>query len=102
MPIYEYKCQDCDEQLEALQQVSEPPLTTCPECGGPLKKLLSAPAFQFKGSGWYVTDYAGKSGGGPSDKSSDASSEKGESGSKGSDAESGSKKKKKSKDEAAA
>jgi putative FmdB family regulatory protein len=101
VPIYEYKCQDCDEQLEALQQVSEPPLTTCPECGGSLKKLLSAPAFQFKGSGWYVTDYAGKSGGTSSEKGSDASGEKAESGSKSSDAKSDSKKKK-SKDEAAA
>lgn len=96
MPIYEYKCQDCEEQLEALQRVSEPPLTTCPECGGPLKKLLSAPAFQFKGSGWYVTDYAGKSGGASSEKGAD----KAESGSKGSDAKAGSKKK--SKKEAAA
>lgn len=65
MPIYEYQCQECSRRLEALQRVSEPPLTTCPECGGELKKLLSAPAFQFKGEGWYVTDYArkGKEGG---------------------------------------
>lgn len=63
MPLYEYKCEACGHHLEALQQVSEPPLTTCPECGGELKKLLSAPAFQFKGSGWYVTDYGGKSNG---------------------------------------
>ena len=60
MPIYEYECQKCGRNLEALQTVSEPPLTTCPDCKGELKKLLSAPAFQFKGSGWYVTDYAGK------------------------------------------
>ena len=58
MPIYEYQCQACDERLETIQAISDPPLTTCPECGGDLKKLLSAPAFQFKGSGWYVTDYA--------------------------------------------
>ena len=64
MPLYEYKCEACGHRLEALQQVSEPPLTKCPECGGELKKLLSAPAFQFKGSGWYVTDYGGKSNGG--------------------------------------
>lgn len=104
MPIYEYKCQDCEEQLEALQQVSEPPLTTCPECGGSLKKLVSAPAFQFKGSGWYVTDYAGKSGGASSEKGSDKGSDKGsetsESSAKGSDAKSDSEKK--SKKEAAA
>ena len=60
MPIYEYECHKCGRHLEALQTVSEPPLTTCPDCKGKLKKLLSAPAFQFKGSGWYVTDYAGK------------------------------------------
>jgi putative FmdB family regulatory protein len=68
MPIYEYQCQDCGQRTEALQRMSDPPLTTCPHCNGPLKKLISAPAFQFKGSGWYVTDYAkggsaGKEGG---------------------------------------
>lgn len=62
MPIYEYQCQKCEHRLEALQQLSEPPLTTCPECNGELRKLFSAPAFQFKGSGWYVTDYARKGG----------------------------------------
>ena len=60
MPLYEYECTKCGERLEALQKVGDPPLTTCPQCGGELKKRLSAPAFQFKGSGWYVTDYAGK------------------------------------------
>ncbi len=64
MPIYEYECQQCRRRLEAMQRISDPPLAECPECGGPLKKLISAPAFQFKGSGWYVTDYARKSGGG--------------------------------------
>lgn len=64
MPIYEYQCKECSRRLEALQRMSEPPLTTCPECGGELKKLLSAPAFQFKGEGWYVTDYARKKEGG--------------------------------------
>lgn len=68
MPIYEYQCQACDHRLEALQRLSEPPLTTCPECSGELRKLVSAPAFQFKGSGWYVTDYARK--GGKSDEGS--------------------------------
>lgn len=63
MPIYEYKCQGCEARLESIQSMSDPPLTTCPECGGELKKLLSAPAFQFKGSGWYVTDYARKGNG---------------------------------------
>lgn len=64
MPIYEYECQQCNHRSEELQRVSDPPLTTCPACGGPYKKLISAPAFQFKGSGWYVTDYARKQEGG--------------------------------------
>ena len=62
MPIYEYQCQDCGETSEELQRMSDPHLTECKSCGGVLKRLISSPAFQFKGSGWYVTDYA-KSGG---------------------------------------
>lgn len=62
MPLYEYLCESCGRRTEVLQRLDEPPLTTCSECGGPLRKLLSAPAFQFKGSGWYLTDYARKSG----------------------------------------
>lgn len=58
MPIYEYQCLECGKRIEAIQRMSDPPLATCPHCDGPLKKLISAPAFQFKGSGWYVTDYA--------------------------------------------
>ncbi len=83
MPLYEYKCEACGHQLEALQQVSEPPLTKCPECGGALKKLLSAPAFQFKGSGWYVTDYGGKSNGNRSESGSKEAGEKAASGESG-------------------
>jgi putative FmdB family regulatory protein len=60
MPIYEYECRRCGHRLEAMQRLSDPPLKRCPQCRGALKKLVSAPAFQFKGSGWYVTDYAGK------------------------------------------
>ncbi len=60
MPIYEYQCQSCSQRTEAIQRISDPPLETCDECGGALRKLLSAPAFQFKGTGWYVTDYARK------------------------------------------
>ena len=60
MPIYEYQCEDCERQIEVMQRVDEPPLAECPHCGGPVRKLISAPAFQFKGSGWYVTDYARK------------------------------------------
>jgi putative FmdB family regulatory protein len=58
MPIYEYECQNCKRRTEAIQRVGEKPLKICPHCGGALKKLASAPAIQFKGSGWYVTDYA--------------------------------------------
>ncbi len=63
MPLYEYSCPK-DGTFERMQKYSDPPLTTCPECGGPVEKLLSAPAIQFKGTGWYVTDYARKSSGG--------------------------------------
>jgi putative FmdB family regulatory protein len=64
MPIYEYLCTSCGKVTEALQRIADPPLTVCPHCQGTLRKQLSAPAFQFKGSGWYVTDYARKSGSG--------------------------------------
>lgn len=85
MPLYEYECQACGHRGEELQRFEDPPLTTCPACGGPYKKLISAPAFQFKGSGWYVTDYArkeakGKEAGG--EKGEGAKSEKGEKGEK--------------------
>ncbi|HUI83116.1 MAG TPA: FmdB family zinc ribbon protein [Candidatus Binatia bacterium] len=62
MPLYEYQCKQCHSLTERIQKFSDPPLTTCPHCGGELEQLLSAPAVQFKGSGWYVTDYARKSG----------------------------------------
>ena len=58
MPIYEYACGSCEHRFETIQRVSEAPLRDCPECGdGSLKKLLSAPVFRFKGSGWYETDF---------------------------------------------
>lgn len=57
MPIYEYKCEKCGEVFEKRQKFSDEPLTTHEVCGGPVHKLLTAPAFQFKGSGWYITDY---------------------------------------------
>lgn len=58
MPIYEYKCQACHEQLEALQKMADAPLLECPACGKPaLKKKVSAAAFRLKGSGWYETDF---------------------------------------------
>lgn len=93
MPIYEYLCQSCGRRSEELQKISDPPLTTCGECGGVLEKQISAPAFHLKGSGWYATDYAdkskssgkdgGNSGNGES-KSGDGKSEKKESDSKSS------------------
>ena len=58
MPIYEYGCEKCKRKTEAIQQVGEKRLRICPHCGGKLKKLASAPAIQFKGSGFYITDYA--------------------------------------------
>lgn len=63
MPLYEYLCPN-DGTFERMQKFSDPPLTACPTCGAPVEKLLSAPAIQFKGSGWYITDYARKSQGG--------------------------------------
>ena len=63
MPLYEYKCLKCGRRTEKIESVSGPHLKKCPHCGGKVESLISAPAIQFKGSGWYVTDYAGKSGG---------------------------------------
>ncbi len=61
MPIYEYECQSCGHVLDALQKISDDPLKHCPDCGEPsLKKLLSAPRFRLKGSGWYETDFKDK------------------------------------------
>jgi putative FmdB family regulatory protein len=62
MPLYEYECESCHNRFERIRKFSDPPIETCPVCGkGPVKKLLSSPAIQFKGSGWYITDYAKKS-----------------------------------------
>jgi len=60
MPIHEYQCKKCKAHTEVIQKLTDKPLTRCRKCGGRLEKLLSAPAIQFKGTGWYVTDYAGK------------------------------------------
>ena len=70
MPIYEYQCSRCRQVTEALQKFSDPALTDCPHCNGRLKKLMSLNSFHLKGSGWYVTDYAGKKSGGQQSKSS--------------------------------
>lgn len=60
MPLYEYACESCGHRFEAIQRFSDPPIEACPKCGAGVRKLVSSPAFQFKGSGWYVTDYARK------------------------------------------
>jgi putative FmdB family regulatory protein len=61
LPLYEYRCKDCGHQFEKIQSFSAPEEKECPVCHGPVEKLISASAIQFKGSGWYVNDYAGKS-----------------------------------------
>ena len=78
MPLYEYQCEACGKRFEIIQKFSDPPAETCRVCGnGPVQRLLSSPAIQFKGTGWYITDYSQKgkssgadtgSGGSPSDK----------------------------------
>jgi putative FmdB family regulatory protein len=65
MPLYEYKCESCGTVFEVRQKFADAPLTTHKECGGTVERLISASAFQFKGSGWYVTDYARKGTGSP-------------------------------------
>ena len=105
MPLYEYRCKGCGEVSEFLQRFDDPPKETCPKCKGQLERLLSAPAFHLKGSGWYKTDYAGgkeskkasdeggdakekssgdgkSSGGGKPEKAGDSKAEKSSSGSK--------------------
>ena len=108
MPLYEYKCLKCGRKTERIENVAGPYLKKCPHCGGKVEGLISAPAIQFKGSGWYVTDYAGKKPGSDSGKeeksateSKDASKDSGakesasrESSAKDSTKDSGSKEKK--------
>jgi putative FmdB family regulatory protein len=77
MPLYEYECLNCGKRTEVLQRFDDPPIAACPSCGGEVKKLISSPAFQFKGTGWYVTDYAGKKGPTDSKSKSEGKSEGG-------------------------
>jgi len=70
MPLYEYLCGSCGHRFERIRKFSDAPLTECPSCGGVVEKLFSSPAIQFKGSGWYITDYA-KSGAGKDPKGTD-------------------------------
>lgn len=60
MPIYEYKCKNCKSNFEKMQKITDDPLRVCESCGGELEKQISRTGFQFKGSGWYVTDYSNK------------------------------------------
>lgn len=84
MPLYEYKCEGCGETFEVIQKFSDEPLTVHEKCGGSVHRLLSAPALQFKGSGWYVTDYAkaGTNAPAKSGESSDKSSSESKTGTK--------------------
>ena len=82
MPLYEYQCDQCAHRFEVIQKFSDAPVEVCPKCGGPVKKLFSSPAIQFKGTGWYITDYARKndsattkSGEAKSDSTADTKSE---------------------------
>lgn len=84
MPLYEYQCDACAHRFEKIQKFSDPTEDTCPKCGGKVQKLISSPAIQFKGSGFYITDYPKKSssdasGRASSEKSEKSSSDKGES-----------------------
>jgi len=80
MPLYEYECKKCHHRFERIQKYSDPHVKKCPDCGGKVEQVVSAPAVQFKGSGWYVTDYAKKSSAGSSSNgdSSDSGGKKDE------------------------
>ena len=71
MPLYEYLCKKCGHRFEKIQKFSDPEIKECPQCSGEVERLLSAPAVQFKGTGWYVTDYARKSASSSASGSSD-------------------------------
>ena len=94
MPLYEYECKKCGHRFEKIQKFSDPLVKKCPDCGGKVEQMISAPAVQFKGSGWYVNDYPKKSSGSSASKTDSES--KGESGK-----DSGAKKESKTKTESA-
>jgi putative FmdB family regulatory protein len=75
MPLYEYECEKCGHRFEKIQKFSDKMVKKCPECGGKVEQMISAPAVQFKGSGWYVTDYANKSNAPSSDGGKDSKKE---------------------------
>ncbi|HMI52764.1 MAG TPA: FmdB family zinc ribbon protein [Candidatus Saccharimonadales bacterium] len=72
MPLYEYKCLKCGRHTEKIESVAGPHLAKCPHCGGKVESVITAPAIKFKGAGWYVNDYAGKSGTGEAKSESDS------------------------------
>ena len=76
MPLYEYECKKCHHRFERIQKFSDPHVKKCPKCSGTIEQVISAPAVQFKGSGWYVTDYAKKSSTGSASSSNGDSSSK--------------------------
>jgi putative FmdB family regulatory protein len=97
MPLYEYHCDDCGRRFELIRKFSDPPLDKCPHCGGTVRKLFSSPAIQFKGSGFYITDYAkkdqpsGASGGESKGDTSSTDKEKTDSGARSDTADKGDK-----------
>jgi putative FmdB family regulatory protein len=107
MPLYEYECKKCHHRFERIQKYSDSHMKKCPDCGGTVELVVSAPAVQFKGSGWYVNDYAKKPSSSSSSNSNGESGSKAESGSKGDseargESESKSKKEETSKQESSA
>ena len=76
MPLFEYECSQCGHRFEKIHKFSDRSVKTCPKCGGKVARLPSAPAIQFKGSGWYITDYARKGQSGGEDKSSKSGDDK--------------------------
>jgi putative FmdB family regulatory protein len=89
MPIYEYRCQDCSQEFERMQRFSDPPVDTCPQCSGPVQRLISRSAFHLKGGGWYATDY-GRNGSSKEEKSAKSDTESSSKGSESSPSESAS------------
>ena len=84
MPLYEYECEACAHRFEVIQKFSDAPISVCPKCGGPVQKLLSSPAIQFKGSGFYLTDY-GRGTGSKSEGTANTKAGKNDSGASSSD-----------------
>lgn len=80
MPLYEYECRQCGQRFEQIQKFTDPPLERCQSCGGPVSRLISSSAIQFKGTGWYITDYARKGGASADATTGNGKDKKGEKG----------------------